>query len=96
MLAALEAAADPTKAVVTTTASEVSGGFGATHRETFDSPDGLSKKKRKQWPNAFAREVARGQLDESSVRRAIAHLRAHGGSDGHVRVILEAYGMASE
>lgn len=68
------------------------GGFGTNHLDSFDLPP-KSKKKAKAWPNKFAQRIARGSFDEDTVRRAIAHLLDNGGRDGHVKVILEAYGM---
>lgn len=75
------------------TAAAASGAFGSRHRETFEDPSGLSLKRRKAWPNAFATEIAEGGFDEDTVRRAIAYLKEHGGRPGHVRKIAEAYGL---
>ena len=69
-----------------------SGGFGTNHLDSFDVPKG-SKKKKAAWPNRFATRIAGGGFDRDTVLRAIAHLRAHGGKDGHVKKILEAYGI---
>lgn len=69
------------------------GPFGTNTIEVFDDPTGLSRKQASRWPNDFAGRIAGGWCDEDTVRRAIAHLRAHGGRDGHVSIITRAYGI---
>ncbi len=74
--------------------SSASGGaFGPNHLDVFDDPTGLSKKNQQKWPNKFADRIAGGQYDEDTVQRAMAHLAAHGGKDGHLKKIREAYGL---
>ncbi len=79
-----------------TTSRGSAGTFGVKHVDAFDDPTGLSAKKAKSWPNTFAERFVRGGYDEDTVRRAISHLRKHGGKDGHVRKILDKYGLESE
>ncbi len=74
-------------------ATPATSGFGTNHLDRFDDPSSLGKKKRRQWPNTFAIQIAKGEYDEATVWAAIAHLRAHGGKDGHVKRITDAYGV---
>lgn len=66
-------------------------GFGPNRLDAFEDPSKLSKKKRQRWPNDFARRIASGNYDEATVRAAVEHLRANGGKEGHIKVILERY-----
>ncbi len=70
----------------------VAGGFGPNRWDTLDEPTG-NKKAKKNWPGQFTSKIVRGEFDEDTVRRAIAHVRKHGGKDGHVADIRKAYGM---
>lgn len=70
--------------------------FGPNHLDSFDDPVSLSKKRAKAWPNTFATRIENGAFDESTVRRAIAHLEKHGGSPGHVAKITRKYGLEDE
>ena len=71
------------------------GRFGSNHLAELPPPPS-SKRQKKRWPNSFSMRIAEGGFDEDTVRRALAHLRAHGGKPGHVKNILDAYGLDDE
>jgi CRISPR type III-B/RAMP module RAMP protein Cmr6 len=89
VLAVLEQAPQPTPA-------EAAGGWGPNHLDAFEDPSGFGKRKKAKWPNGFANRIKDGRHDEDTVRRALAHLRAHGGKTPHFNIIRNAYGLPEE